>query len=286
MERRPSGWSILADEVYARLAGVERVYRLLLGGFVVLALMAPLDNVLELPHGAFLWSVGAERPFSEWRRDYDRVAAEKTPQARNERGLVLRALPPLTALPGIGFYWMLAFTGIFLAGQRWFFPTARGVSIAAPVFGLFAGGLTGSALLLFLEFSGSLQRMDRRFRLAAENGGWIGRLSALFGGWQNRPWIHIVVFVAAAIAGIAALRLLRRDPERGRFHLLSILFMGAAAESLAGFAVDLATRIRQPTAFLTGTFVTLLIAVPMTIWAPAPLLRAWRERRQAEVPTP
>lgn len=46
MERRPSGWSILADEVYARLAGVERVYRLLLGGFVVLALMAPLDNVL------------------------------------------------------------------------------------------------------------------------------------------------------------------------------------------------------------------------------------------------
>lgn len=278
MEPLPPGWRVLLDALYLRLDSLERAYRYVLGAFVMLALLTPLDNLLEIPHGVFLWVSGADRPFAEWKRDYDPVAVANSPTVMTAQGLDLRGLPPVTALPSIGFYWMLAFTAIFMGGQYWFFPK-WGVSFAIPVFGLFAGGLAGGALLLLLEYAAGLRLVDTKFRAAARPGGWVGSFAQLFGGWQNRPWVYLVVLATALAAAWLAVRLLRRDPVWGRLLMLLILCIGAAAESLAGFAVDLATRIRQPAAFLTGTFVSLLIGAPMVLWTVGPLIKAWRLHR-------
>ena len=279
MEQLPAGWRILADKVYSHIDSLQYWYRYLLAVFILFTLVAPVDNLLEVPHGVYLWAAGEQHPFAQWKKDYDPGVVN----AVKPDGLNLGMLPPLTALPGLGFNAGLLIAAIFLGTQYSFLPH-RGVSLAVPVFGWFLGALAGSATLLFLEFAARLRLLDEQARLAAAAEGWMSRAVSLAGGWQNRPWVYAVVAVTGSIAAIFARRLLRKDPERGRLHLLLILFVGAASISLAGFAVDLATRIRQPATFLSGTFVTLLIAGSMVVWSLGPLLEAWKQSRSKGAP--
>ncbi|MFN7918757.1 MAG: hypothetical protein U0Q16_01590 [Bryobacteraceae bacterium] len=284
MDDLPSGWRVVAGIVYSKVPSFERWYRIALAGFILFTLVTPLDNLVELPHGLYLWAGGEAEPFAQWKRDYDPEVASRSPVGMTSDGLRLAAQPPLTALPGLGFLPAILIAVTFLGTQYFFFPR-HGFSLAVPVFGWFSGGLAGSAALLFLEYTARLRSLDERMRQAASGADWIGT-AIRWAGWQNRPWVYLVIAVFGVIAAIAARRLLRRDPAEGRLMLLLILLAGSLGESLAGFAVDLATRIRQPATFLSGTFVTLLISGSMVMWTIGPLLTAWRQARQLSEPAP
>lgn len=258
--------------------------------FLTLVCVTPLDNVVELPHAVLSALNGLPDPFGSWKSTYD--FETRAPEALGKNGLDLAALPPLSNLIEfpvndegrrllVVVFVLLQATFAIAAFTR---PTRRMRRVVVPVcavtFGVFSAALIVGLLLVFLDFAAVLQSVDSFLKPFADETGWTG---LLFGSWSaaalgfdrqyNRPWVFsLIVLLATPLAVGSAYRLRARDFRRIIARMLLLLLTMSSLIAFLGFCIDTAVRSRLTDTFMSGSFVAILFALPMAIWAALPLV--------------
>lgn len=242
----------------------------------VFILTTPFDNLIEIPHAVFRFFRGDQTPLSDWRVSELVLSDPVNIERAFRESAMMHA-------PFVG-QWRFMVIGLFLGFQQAFIRNLRTpgrpcrwrhVGVPLLVFAVYTGGLAGGAALTLADFGGTLPAIDRTLVVAMREGGWK---ALLLGQWMadltglppelNRPWIyHLDIFVGTGAAIWARYAWRRLDAAAFCFRLLAVLFGGSLFIAAFAIPVDVAARTAEPSQFLTGSFVTLLIAMPMIVWS-------------------
>lgn len=269
-----------------RLFGFRRAAWAVQVALFAFLLITPFDNLIEVPHGVFRLLRGDSGPFDAWKA-YSVPAPAKP--ASPKPPIDIRSLPRSSALehaPFVGWY-RLGVIALFIWFQWEFVRLSRGrvprlsvrLLIPSAVFGLYFGAILGTWYLTILDFGGVLQAVDRSILMVLRQGGWK---AALLGDWTerilgvpadlNRPWVYMIMAISGCGAFAYAFHVLRRrGPRLGSRALVVLLAASSAMSAFVAGPIDIAARTSEPSSFLTGTFVSLLIAIPMFLWSLWPL---------------
>ncbi|MPY71552.1 MAG: hypothetical protein GEU92_15870 [Alphaproteobacteria bacterium] len=225
------------------------LYLLLIAGSAVLLGVFGVDSLITACHGLFRFLRGDEAPFEIVKREGGMDAATLAVTAGVFFGLQA------------AFLWGGGRIGVGRKGTPWY-----KVALSVAVIAALAALLTLAALLLFMQFL-LTDSVDKTLDKAPE-------------------FVLPVVLGTSWIAwlAVAALQFRGRDQRSALSRLAGGLLAGSWVEFALALPVDIAVRARHENCpCFTGSWLALLIVIPVMIWSlgPALYLMYLRERAKA-----
>jgi len=245
-----SPYSSLVDQLVRHRHALLALYVLLIGGAVFLLATVGMDAGITVSHGVFRFLRGDDDPWSVVTRDW-----------KVEPVYYVAAIASIFFALQAGFLWGGGRIVIGRTGVRWYRIVVSTVIIAS-----LATLLTFAVILLFMQFL-LTDEIDKALNAV----GAAALISILAAAWL--VWLII-----------ALVQYRDRDQIGALARLSGALIAGSWVEFALALPIDIAVRARHESCpCVTGSWLALLIVIPVMIWSfgPALYLLYLRERALA-----